>query len=285
MPEALRYNNDKPQLSELLQFGSALSKLAKVLEHGGIKYEPRNWLKGGKPDEEYLSAAMRHMQAYAEGEQFDSETGCHHIAHASWNLMALLRLNEGDSPDVDPDFDVEGYRDKWESGLDISSEEFEELVSLPTWVGEPITPRWMQEGDLIAFNDPSGANETTWSSSRIVASVHELPYDMFVDFDDGNRLILTKNAPGYVKLRPVEDEPQVKHGPYFIATGPIKPLHMLAGNYVKWHAWDDKQEPIQVHSVGLNPGSRKVALVTDKLGTTYHDQHEHGWTLYEKEEF
>jgi hypothetical protein len=33
---------------------------------------------------------MRHLEAYWEGESFDQETGCHHMAMAAWNCFTLL---------------------------------------------------------------------------------------------------------------------------------------------------------------------------------------------------
>ena len=37
-----------------------------------------------------LDSALRHIEAYALGDDVDSETGCHHLAHALWNVYALI---------------------------------------------------------------------------------------------------------------------------------------------------------------------------------------------------
>jgi hypothetical protein len=38
--------------------------------------------------------------AFANGEKFASDSGCHHLAHAAWNLFALMQLNyPGESHD------------------------------------------------------------------------------------------------------------------------------------------------------------------------------------------
>lgn len=116
--EALRFNDGKPELHRLWQFGSALTKLARVMSQGSIKYEDGNWLRGGKPDAEYLDSHDRHMLAFANGEEYDPETGAHHLAHAVWNLLALLRLNRSDAPDLSPEFDQAAFVARWGAGAD-----------------------------------------------------------------------------------------------------------------------------------------------------------------------
>lgn len=114
MNEALRYNEGKCELGRLRQFGEALEAVAEVMAQGAIKYDDRNWLTGGKPDAEYLDSADRHLLKWAnEGEWYDSETGCAHVAHAAWNLLALLKLNYSDMPRRDPGFDQPGFLDWW----------------------------------------------------------------------------------------------------------------------------------------------------------------------------
>ena len=88
-----RDNQGKPQLSFILQFPTAIAAHARVKELGAIKYERDNWKKGGKPDHEYLDACLRHISAFMEGETFATDTGCTHLAHAMWNIMALQDLN------------------------------------------------------------------------------------------------------------------------------------------------------------------------------------------------
>ncbi len=101
MPAA-RMNKGKPLFSFILDFPKALLAFCRVMEIGAIKYERNNWKEGGKPDEEYFDAAMRHMVDLKNGEQFAKDTGCHHAAHAAWNLFALLELNVDDveAPDL-----------------------------------------------------------------------------------------------------------------------------------------------------------------------------------------
>ena len=98
---AARMNQGKPQLEFVLDFPIAAEGIARVMEIGGIKYDIDNWKKGGKPDSEYLGAAMRHLFAHKAGELFAPDSGCLHLAHAAWNLLALIELNVRQTHDPD----------------------------------------------------------------------------------------------------------------------------------------------------------------------------------------
>jgi len=91
--KALRHNEGKREMAYVLDFPKAMDELCKVMEYGAAKYEKDNWKKGGKPDDEYLSACMRHLYQHRNGNSVDPESDCRHIAHAAWNLLALLELN------------------------------------------------------------------------------------------------------------------------------------------------------------------------------------------------
>ena len=54
-------------------------------------------------DIELISKIMRHLQEYRKGEQFDSETGVHHMACVANNAMMLCEkdLNRGIDKDKD----------------------------------------------------------------------------------------------------------------------------------------------------------------------------------------
>jgi hypothetical protein len=67
----------------------AQEEIAKVLTYGARKYDPYNWAKG-MPWMRVYGAALRHLNAFARGEDTDPETGLSHVAHAACNLMFLL---------------------------------------------------------------------------------------------------------------------------------------------------------------------------------------------------
>lgn len=70
----------------------ALRDVAQVLTFGAKKYGDNNW-KITKPESRYIAAAMRHMEAYRDGEVLDPESGIHHLAHAACSLMFILQID------------------------------------------------------------------------------------------------------------------------------------------------------------------------------------------------
>ena len=60
----------------------AIKRLADLYERGAIKYSARNWEKGIKFSRVY-GAALRHLLAWWDGEDFDPETGESHLDHAA----------------------------------------------------------------------------------------------------------------------------------------------------------------------------------------------------------
>ena len=97
MTEGLKFDGDKAPMSLLSR--EALEQTAKVLAFGKQKYAAHNWRKGfywNRP----LSAAMRHIMAFNDGEDKDPESGLSHIAHAMCCLMFLLEF-EKTHPELD----------------------------------------------------------------------------------------------------------------------------------------------------------------------------------------
>lgn len=83
----LRHNAGKVQL-ELIPMAWTWA-LGQVLTRGAYKYAARNWERGmawSYP----IGCAMRHMIKFACGQRYDPETGCHHLAMAAWNMLALM---------------------------------------------------------------------------------------------------------------------------------------------------------------------------------------------------
>lgn len=83
----MRFNAGKVQL-ELIPMSWTWA-LGQVLTRGAAKYAARNWERGmawSYP----VGCALRHMIKFAVGERYDRETGCHHLAMAAWNMLALM---------------------------------------------------------------------------------------------------------------------------------------------------------------------------------------------------
>lgn len=66
----------------------AILALASHYGKGADKYEPRNWERGMDWSRVYDSL-QRHALAFQMGEDYDPETGTHHMVCAAWNALAL----------------------------------------------------------------------------------------------------------------------------------------------------------------------------------------------------
>ena len=87
MTEATKFDGEKNPL-ELLPF-EALEDIGKVLEFGAQKYAAHNWRAGFKWSR-LIGALMRHMFAWAQGQDKDPETGLSHLAHAGCCILFLI---------------------------------------------------------------------------------------------------------------------------------------------------------------------------------------------------
>jgi len=68
----------------------ALEQTAWVQKLGAEKYGPYNWRKTGVCASTYVSAIMRHLNAWRDGEDLDPESGISHIAHIATSCNILL---------------------------------------------------------------------------------------------------------------------------------------------------------------------------------------------------
>jgi hypothetical protein len=65
-------------------------EIAKVCAFGESKYAMYNFCKGA-PRSESTDSLLRHLEAYWNWEDYDTESGCHHLAHVSWNALRLCQ--------------------------------------------------------------------------------------------------------------------------------------------------------------------------------------------------
>lgn len=68
----------------------ALEQTAWVHKFGAERYEAYNWRKTGVCATTYVSAIMRHLNAWRDGEDLDPESGISHIAHIASSCNILL---------------------------------------------------------------------------------------------------------------------------------------------------------------------------------------------------
>jgi hypothetical protein len=88
---AIKFDGDKLPLHLLST--EAMNQTAAVLKFGAQKYAEHNWRNGfdwSRP----LSAAMRHITAFNDGEDRDPESGLSHLAHAACCIMFLLEFEK-----------------------------------------------------------------------------------------------------------------------------------------------------------------------------------------------
>lgn len=106
--QGLKYDSEKPGMSLLPSV--PLLEIAKVLDHGKQKYAAHNW-RHGIEQSRLISAAMRHIAAYNEGEDVDPESGLSHLAHA--NCMLMFCLEQQMHPEVFEQFDDRFIKEKY----------------------------------------------------------------------------------------------------------------------------------------------------------------------------
>jgi len=70
---------------------SALHNIAAVLDFGRKKYGEHNWRRGFRGSR-LADAALRHVYAWVDGEDFDPESGLSHLAHAGCCIVFMLGL-------------------------------------------------------------------------------------------------------------------------------------------------------------------------------------------------
>lgn len=88
-----KIGRQKPQLHLLPP--RAMVDCARALEDGARKYGAWNWRSTKVAATVYLSAALRHMLAYLDGEFYDPDSGHPHLGHAMASLAILLDAHAG----------------------------------------------------------------------------------------------------------------------------------------------------------------------------------------------
>lgn len=71
-----------------------IEDIVKVYHFGAKKYAPESWKNLNDGARRYFAACNRHLIAYIKGEKIDPESGIYHLAHAAWNVIAMLYLDK-----------------------------------------------------------------------------------------------------------------------------------------------------------------------------------------------
>lgn len=85
----MRDNKSKIELSYMLDFPYAMGDLCAVMMFGADKYERNNWKKGGSIVQ-MENSLLRHVMAFHNGQDYDDESGIHHLAHAMFNAAGII---------------------------------------------------------------------------------------------------------------------------------------------------------------------------------------------------
>jgi len=96
---AVRQALARPQRFDLIS-PFALRRLAETCAEGAAKYGEWNWVQG-IPFSDLLNRAIRHLYLFAQRDKEED-----HLAHAFWNIMALLHFSET-RPDLDDRYQAE----------------------------------------------------------------------------------------------------------------------------------------------------------------------------------
>lgn len=84
--DRLRKDDGKSRLDLLPP--EAVDALGHLYRRGAEKYAPRGWEEGMSWGR-CLGALLRHVFKWMRGEDFDEETGAHHMVAVAWNAFAL----------------------------------------------------------------------------------------------------------------------------------------------------------------------------------------------------
>ena len=91
MSDFTKHDQEKIRL-ELIP-PSLLKAIGTILTFGAKKYDDDNWRKCEKWSR-YYGALMRHLNAWWDGEDLDSESGHSHLWHAACCLAFLIEFQE-----------------------------------------------------------------------------------------------------------------------------------------------------------------------------------------------
>lgn len=96
MSGGAKHDEGKPRMDLVPHL--AFKEVAKVMGFGSAKYDSYDWRKGLEYGRLY-GAALRHMNAFWDGEDLDKESGLPHLAHATCCLMMLYETSASEVSD------------------------------------------------------------------------------------------------------------------------------------------------------------------------------------------
>lgn len=93
-----KYDEGKPDFTQLGKFPTTLAALCKHVRYGASKYGDDNWKLATEDDKKrYLAACFRHFLAYLGGKKIDEESDTCHIIPAITCLVMYYELEYGNA--------------------------------------------------------------------------------------------------------------------------------------------------------------------------------------------
>lgn len=89
-----KLDQGKVKAGVLHDFSEALFQVAQVGTYGAEKYTRGGWQSVPNGAERYFDAFWRHLLE-SRYQECDDDTGLSHLAHAAWNLLAVIELEYG----------------------------------------------------------------------------------------------------------------------------------------------------------------------------------------------
>lgn len=86
-----KHDSGKPDLSLVPR--STLNAIAEALMYGEAKYQRYNYLRGFD-SHRLIAATLRHLVAWQDGEDLDTESNLSHLSHALASLSMLVHCKE-----------------------------------------------------------------------------------------------------------------------------------------------------------------------------------------------
>lgn len=91
---------DEDKLDLTLVPPSVVTAMARIMAHGVEKYTRGGWKSVPEAGLRYHAALLRHLNAYAHGEDTDPDSGLPHLDHALCNLGFLISLRDEHEIDI-----------------------------------------------------------------------------------------------------------------------------------------------------------------------------------------
>lgn len=141
---------------------SALIEEAHVLAYGAEKYDLHNWRKGMEWTR-LIDAILRHVTSFADGEDFDQESGLHHLAHARASCGFLLEYMES-HPELDNRHRHVGKKpSKLEKKVEKVKKTMQRRDKTPS-PGEVLNALWRKQQDERREHERRAASCTFYNS-------------------------------------------------------------------------------------------------------------------------